>query len=458
MEYVAYTILFGDKHIREQERLRREEEETRKGREHLDALLDQSGQILETQHLDLSRGNLSRSRSSSVSASLRDLDDEEEEEGMTDTEDDELDDDDASTAGDDSNPDQEEEESDEAALVAGVDSDDEDEEEEEETSAVALLGLSVAAVLPDEPSPRSGDADGDVDMTEEEATGTPTIEEVSTTLFDDDSSPHSELVATPPSDLLSGSPRPLAPAPHPIVLSPQHESSPHTPPPATPPFNEVLISVKEGFHQMFKAPTAVPRVADMPTDSLTPQNNAHIHETSLTLEKPPSNGDFTMDESQELVSTPQLMSVTYDSDVERANFPANGTSQSVLCADDTAHVLEEDDAASAVGDEFEEDTHIPRYLKPYAVAPVEWDPDAVIKPPALLRGVLRPYQQAGLEWLTSIHSRNLNCILADEMGLGCVLFVLFCRTKLTDLLLVKPSRPLLSWPIWRAIGASGVRI
>jgi helicase SWR1 len=38
--------------------------------------------------------------------------------------------------------------------------------------------------------------------------------------------------------------------------------------------------------------------------------------------------------------------------------------------------------------------------------------------PFLLRGTLRPYQQAGLEWLASLYSNNLNGILADEMGLG----------------------------------------
>ena len=71
-------------------------------------------------------------------------------------------------------------------------------------------------------------------------------------------------------------------------------------------------------------------------------------------------------------------------------------------------------------DEIEEDSSIPYYLRPYAVAPVEWDPQRRVKPPLLLRGTLRPYQQSGLEWLASIHTRNLNGILADEMGLGYV--------------------------------------
>ena len=61
---------------------------------------------------------------------------------------------------------------------------------------------------------------------------------------------------------------------------------------------------------------------------------------------------------------------------------------------------------------------LPEYLLPFAVAPVDWDEQRQVKPPLLLRGVLRPYQQSGLEWLASLHSRNLNGILADEMGLG----------------------------------------
>ncbi len=38
--------------------------------------------------------------------------------------------------------------------------------------------------------------------------------------------------------------------------------------------------------------------------------------------------------------------------------------------------------------------------------------------PFLLRGTLREYQHVGLDWLVTLHERNLNGILADEMGLG----------------------------------------
>jgi helicase SWR1 len=72
-------------------------------------------------------------------------------------------------------------------------------------------------------------------------------------------------------------------------------------------------------------------------------------------------------------------------------------------------------------EEDETNILIPEYLKPFAVAPVQWNADQKVTPPLLLRGILRPYQQSGLEWLTSLHMNNLNGILADEMGLGLVI-------------------------------------
>lgn len=415
-------------HIREQERLKREEEETRKGREHLDALLDQSGQILETQHLDLARGTRSRSRSSSVSASLRGLDDEEE--GELDTEEDVASDDDASSAGDNSNLD-EEEQSDgtEYAFisVAGEDSDDED--EEEDVSAAALLGPDASAVPLGGPAPfENENPEGDVEVFEEEEEGgTPAADETSTVLLDDGLSPHSDLVATPSTDPLPGSPRSLVPAPPPIVTSLPPDLSPHALSPTTHPFRDVLLSGEENFYPVHKSSTVESQVADMPADSLTSDRDLLADEIHLTQESSEPNGDYTILEPQELDSTPQPMLVAYDGVTEQPDFPTNGTSQPVPDAEGDTPLVEDDDAASAVGDEAEDDARIPRYLKPYAVAPVEWDNTTVIKPPALLRGILRPYQQAGLEWLVSIHSRNLNCILADEMGLGCVFSFPFVR-------------------------------
>ena len=48
--------------------------------------------------------------------------------------------------------------------------------------------------------------------------------------------------------------------------------------------------------------------------------------------------------------------------------------------------------------------------------------DAVLRleeqPKCIDGGRMRDYQLEGLNWLLSLHSRNLNGILADEMGLG----------------------------------------
>lgn len=64
-----------------------------------------------------------------------------------------------------------------------------------------------------------------------------------------------------------------------------------------------------------------------------------------------------------------------------------------------------------------QDDGIEHYLRPYAVTRVDgWDPDQIIKPSPLLRGSLRPYQRAGLEWLANHHTQLFNCILSDEMG------------------------------------------
>jgi len=64
-----------------------------------------------------------------------------------------------------------------------------------------------------------------------------------------------------------------------------------------------------------------------------------------------------------------------------------------------------------------QDGGIKHYLRPYAVTKVDdWDPDKIIRPSPLLRGSLRPYQRAGLEWLANHHTQMFNCILSDEMG------------------------------------------
>ncbi|SCV72753.1 BQ2448_4290 [Microbotryum intermedium] len=76
----------------------------------------------------------------------------------------------------------------------------------------------------------------------------------------------------------------------------------------------------------------------------------------------------------------------------------------------------------------------------------------VLRPPFLLRGSLRPYQQAGLEWLASLYANGVNGILADEMGLGktiqtiSLLAHLACdRGQWGPHLVVVPTSVMLNW-------------
>jgi helicase SWR1 len=341
-------------------------------------------------------------------------------------------DEDTSSAENNSDLDQEEEQPDgaEYALLSVVGEDSDDEDGEEHVSAAALLGLDASAVALYGPV-HSEDPDSGVEMIEEEGDDSPAVGEPSAAPFDNGLSPHSDLVATPSTDPLPGSPGSLVPSARPLVLSPPASMSPPALPPATHPFSEVLLSVKEDFHPVCKMPAEESQVADMAVDSLTLDHDLLAHEVHVEQKPSRKNGDLMITGPQELDLTPQPMPVTYDSETERRDFPTSGESQTVPDIESATPIADDDDTASVVGDEFEEDTRIPRYLKPYAVAPVEWDSTAVIKPPALLRGILRPYQQGGLEWLASIHSRNLNCILADEMGLGSVFSFSFVWHSLT---------------------------
>ncbi|GAA5906550.1 hypothetical protein JCM8208_000477 [Rhodotorula glutinis] len=75
-----------------------------------------------------------------------------------------------------------------------------------------------------------------------------------------------------------------------------------------------------------------------------------------------------------------------------------------------------------------------------------------LRPPFLLRATLRPYQQAGLEWLASLYTGGVNGILADEMGLGktiqtiALLAHLACdKGQWGPHLVVVPTSVMLNW-------------
>ncbi|RLV93354.1 Helicase SWR1 [Spathaspora sp. JA1] len=72
--------------------------------------------------------------------------------------------------------------------------------------------------------------------------------------------------------------------------------------------------------------------------------------------------------------------------------------------------------------------------------------------PSLLRGVLRPYQKQGLNWLASLYNNNTNGILADEMGLGktiqtiALISYLACEHHIWGPhLIIVPTSVMLNW-------------
>ncbi|KAK5130181.1 hypothetical protein LTR08_002390 [Meristemomyces frigidus] len=82
--------------------------------------------------------------------------------------------------------------------------------------------------------------------------------------------------------------------------------------------------------------------------------------------------------------------------------------------------------------------------------------DPVTRPlvpiPALLRGTLRSYQHAGVDWLASLHRAGTNGILADEMGLGKTIQTISLLAHLAEEhgiwethLVIVPTSVILNW-------------
>lgn len=77
-----------------------------------------------------------------------------------------------------------------------------------------------------------------------------------------------------------------------------------------------------------------------------------------------------------------------------------------------------------------------------------------VKPPFLLRGSLRPYQQIGFEWLVNLYNNHSNGILADEMGLGKTIQTIALLGHLAcdkgvwgPHLVVAPTSVMLNWEV-----------
>ncbi|EIW80516.1 hypothetical protein CONPUDRAFT_166022 [Coniophora puteana RWD-64-598 SS2] len=464
-------------YIREQERFKAEEEERRKGHEHLDAILNQSGHILESQHLELARGD-SR-RSSSRASSLGDA---------------------MESWGDESGLEEEEEEENDGAAeedirrMGGRDSDDEsraDENEGEDSGSEEGEDVNTLELLGVRDLPRDEDERRlMVSSIDEEMNMKSRIEEEDTSVHH---SPNAAVTASrSPSALFDthiSSPQPSR------WSSAEHVQTP-TPTRASPP-SSPIVSSPSPTHADDKPNIVLGLVSYSSSTSPSPvaSPSRAVHEigspqaraspsSSLAYPSSPSPEEDKVDDTMDIdsnvesISTPQDVPAPEPGVVEDAEHDPMTRTVPIMSREDdiqvtkiqgeaptrlvspdtreTSHVQPDDDeAASDVAEEQlvgDPEDHIPTYLKPFAVAPVDWDPDSKVTAPLLLRGVLRPYQQSGLEWLASLHSNHLNGILADEMGLGKTIQTISLLAHLAcdrgiwgPHLIIVPTSVLLNW-------------
>ncbi|KAG7449980.1 uncharacterized protein BT62DRAFT_963532 [Guyanagaster necrorhizus] len=439
-------------HIRRQEQVEREAEELKRGHEHLDAILDQSGLLLETQQSSLAR----RSRSTS-SDGLRiwgsegsDSDDsegdgeaEDEDGGESGEEEPEQDQSDSGEEGDD------DVDGETTALLGGN-------QDTPTSQSIEVSPTSLTSVLPSKDSVALDDAVND--------------ESLMLTLEDLLILPES----SPPATLTSSS-YPLGSPSLPSLLSVQASEAPSMDDSVAPSdYAETVpssLSVEASPRQYERHASAQPLTASEDARPAEVQSAA----PAIDLPSCETQVEGTIDTLDEV--SPQS-ALDEKMEVNGADPFANAISDETCpCETNTDAGVNGTEPHAAPRDEPEEEEQelpklpiIPEYLKPFAVAPVEWDADAPIKPPLLLRGVLRPYQQTGLEWLTTLHRNNLNGILADEMGLGKTIQTISLLAHLAcdrgiwgPHLIIVPTSVLLNWemefkkflPGFRVLGYHG---
>lgn len=364
----------------------------RRGHEHLDAILDQSGQILETQQVDLSRGDMSRSRSGSVSA----MEWEQESVG---------------TSEGDEEHDGEENEHDEEGSGA--------------ESAEEFVGLGML---------EDADHDHDASEDEDDARQGQSDEESGDEAEDDEHTTHALLGLTRPKEGAVPASPPPDRADTDVVTEP--EARMRSPSEFSVDQDAATLAARPTMSEDAVASPSVPSdmdsIARTPTlgDARSPALDS-FYDYPMRDDPSPASSVIDHDPIKEgdgsvVVSDGQAVNGSGEVGAKEDQAEGGDTSQPpperVSVHVDPSEVqaveVEVDTPMEDVQDD--EFARIPEYLKSFAVAPVDWSPEDKIKPPLLLRGVLRPYQQGGLEWLASLHSNNLNGILADEMGLGYV--------------------------------------
>lgn len=370
-------------------------EERRRGHEHLDAILDQSGQLLETQQGDLRRAR-SRSGSMDVGLGWGEEEEETEEELIGDSDDEDVADE-AGMASEVVRKDRIVEDgpsSTREASEAGTDLGEEEEGEEGEEDqdmegTVLLLGPApeTAASGSGTSQHEEGTEVEDVEMfVDEPASRRDTSESL---VRDTDDVEQMELRASLPQrsssriesvDSNPSSERELSREVDDVVL---------------PPAADGTMEIDQESTVLKRGNQYVARMEEEEEE----EDDVAVRAEEEEEGEGEGEGDGRREEKKAEEETCETQQ-TAEGDAEKEGLEG-----------------EEGDGETAKA-ATDHDVQLPDYLRPFAVAHVEWNPEEKIKPPLLLRGVLRPYQQSGLEWLASLHSNNLNGILADEMGLG----------------------------------------
>lgn len=145
-----------------------------------------------------------------------------------------------------------------------------------------------------------------------------------------------------------------------------------------------------------------------------------IFENPLKLNGPSTSGSIpstnadVMVQSSTTLSPALASSLPSSSNIVAVVSPIPASPDKLIEVDSEPKSLTETKPDTKIEIDAIEDEEIPS-LAQHASSEVDL---SSIKPPFLLRGTLRPYQQAGLEWLVSLYLNQHNGILADEMGLG----------------------------------------
>ncbi|KAL4243624.1 INO80/SWR1 chromatin remodeling helicase [Abortiporus biennis] len=396
-------------HIRAELQRELEEEERKRGHEHLDDILLNAGKLLQAQKSGLLRSeSLSSSRASSFAPSggFQDSDDEgfeEEEEGVED-------DDRTDTASEDEEGD--------ITILLGVD---------EPMFGHPSLSPDTGTT-PDRHTRSHSPMSDAMHVDLEEALSASAKASEKSPWFPRSPSPSQEFVQTPGSMDLDNEPSPFD------FLSNGHNS-------------ETSSSVHDHTMSPVAKPLEAEDILDFSSlDDAPHEDGTEVNEKQSQFQVPIMSLDIpetTVNASSVLPLNPSN-DIVYNPLLKEPEARSSEHIQSPIAPEEVQDGHHDD--------EMETDSSIPAYLRPYAVTAVDYDPQAKVKPPLLLRGTLRPYQQAGLEWLAHLHTANLNGILADEMGLGKTIQTIALLAHLAcdhgiwgPHLIIVPTSVLLNW-------------